>query len=605
MWQACVLPWQTTTGSILSLGWAATYISPPLSICRLLTSVNISQGNPSPLGSTLSGNGVNFAVYSEHAVRVEVVLFSDEPDARPAASMDLPGHSGNVWHGFIEGLARGQLYGYRVHGPFEPENGHRFAPNKVLLDPYARAIGRVAVWNESLLAYDDAHLELDSAGFAPLGRVKDASFDWGADRQPNIPWNDTIIYEAHVRGISFRYPDVPSEQRGTYAGLASEPIVVHLKSLGITTVELLPVNAKFSEKRLADAGLTNYWGYSPLSYFAPEPSYAATDDPVSEFKSMVKALHQAGLEVIIDVVFNHTTEGDMLGPTLSFRGIDNHTYYKTKPARPGELVDYTGTGNTLDASHPQVRQLILDSLRYWTDEMHVDGFRFDLATVLARDPYEVNMQAPMIRAIQNDSVLSEKKLIVEPWDLGPDGYQVGSFPEPFREWDGEFRDGIRRFWTINKGSTTPSGSLDPLNSGPSTAIKFVTAHDGFTLQDLVSYEQKHNLANLENNRDGHEPNYSSNQGVEGPTQDDIVLDRRDELKRNLMKSLLSTPGVPMILGGDEISRTQRGNNNAYCQDNPIGWYDWNLDDRKRVFLEYCRKIIHDRRAANSKSSAEN
>ncbi|GMQ82333.1 MAG: glycogen debranching protein GlgX [Rhodothermia bacterium] len=564
--------------------------------------MNISPGNPSPLGSAWKGQGVNFALYSEHATRVELVLFSDEPDPHPAQSMDLPGRSGAVWHGFVGGGGPGQLYGFRVHGPFDPDRGHRFAPKKILLDPYARAIGRATAWDESLLAHDEAHRNLDSAGFAPLGRVENASFDWESDKPPNTAWSDTIIYETHVRGISFRHPEVPSEQRGTFAGLASEPIIDHLKSLGITAVELLPVHAKFSEKRLEDAGLTNYWGYSPLSYFAPEPSYAATDDPVSEFKSMVKKLHQAGLEVLIDVVFNHTAEGDTLGPTLSFRGIDNHTYYKPKPDHPGKLADYTGTGNTLDASHPQVRRLILDSLRYWTDEMHVDGFRFDLATVLARDPHKVNMQAPMIRTLQGDSVLSEKKLIVEPWDLGPGGHQAGSFPKPFREWDDEFRDRTRQYWSADLGSTTPSEGLESLRPSASSSINFVTAHDGFTLQDLVSYEKKHNLANLENNRDGHVPNYSSNQGVEGPTSDKTVLDGREALKRNLIESLLSAPGVPMILGGDEISRTQRGNNNAYCQDNLLSWYDWYLDDRKDDFLDYFRNIIRERKAANGESS---
>jgi len=525
--------------------------------------------------------------------------------------MDLPGRTGSIWHGYVEGMGSGQLYGYRVHGPFEPDRGHRFAPKKILLDPYARAIGRAAVWDESLLAHDEVHRSLDSAGYAPLGRVEVGTFDWGTDRLLNTAWRDTIIYETHVRGISMRHPDVPVEQRGTFAGLASEPIIDHMKSLGITAVELLPVQAKFSEMNLADSGLTNYWGYCPLSYFAPEPSYAATDDAVFEFKSMVRTLHEAGLEVIIDVVFNHTTEGaargdqfgNPAGPTLSFRGIDHLAYYKTRPGHPGELADYTGTGNTIDASHPQVRQLILDSLRYWTEEMHVDGFRFDLATTLARTSHEVDMQVPMIRAIQDDPVLSKRKLIVEPWDLGPDGYQVGRFPEPFREWDGEFRDRVRQYWRADPGSRPPPEELGSLDPNGSKTINYITAHDGFTLEDLVSFERKHNLANLENNRDGHEPNYSSNQGIEGPTEDTAVLEKREALKRVLIESLLSAPGVPMILGGDELSRTQRGNNNAYCQDNILSWYEWDLDDRKKEFLNFFKGAILKRKSAIGDSPA--
>ncbi len=570
-------------------------------------------GTPFPLGATWDGLGVNFAVYSPHAERVELVLFDSPDDEAPSDTIHLTERTGPVWHGYHRLLRPGQLYGYRVHGPYDPEQGLRFNANKVLLDPYAKAIGRPLKWDDSLFGYQIGHededlsfSDADSAPFAPLGAVIESRFEWGNDRHPNIPWEETVIYETHVRGLSIQHPEVPEDVRGTYLGLAAEPIIEYLQRLGVTTVQLLPVHAKLHDQRLVEHGLSNYWGYNTLGYFAPEPEYS-TNGPITavrDFKIMVRALHAAGLEVIIDVVYNHTCEGNRLGPTLSFRGLDNMAYYKEHPDTPRFLMDYTGTGNTLDTGNPYVLQLIMDSLRYWVTEMHVDGFRFDLASALARELFDVDMLASFFQVIQQDPVLSQVKLIAEPWDVGPGGYQVGSFPWQWAEWNGRYRDTVRRFWRGDQGlkgefATRITGSSDLYAlSGrrPFASVNFVTAHDGFTMEDLVSYERKHNEANQEGNRDGHEPNYSTNCGVEGPSDDHNVLACRERLKRAMMSTLLLSQGVPMILGGDEISRTQQGNNNAYCQDNEINWFDWTLDKRERKFLRFVRQAIKFRKA---------
>ncbi len=570
--------------------------------------LHVRRGKPYPMGATWDGIGVNFALYSAHAEKVELLLFDHPDDAAPAATLVLPERTGPIWHGYLFNLRPGQLYGYRVHGPHQPKRGHRFNSNKVLLDPYAKALGRPLRWDDSLFGYeigsDEADLsfdEADSAAFAPLGAVVEEAFSWGNDRRQAIPWEDTVIYETHVKSITERHPDVPRPLRGTYLGLASEPIIDHLKTLGVTTVQLLPVHAKVQDRHLIEKGLRNYWGYNTLAYFAPEPEYA-TSGPVSavrDFKMMVRALHTAGLEVIIDVVYNHTGEGNRLGPTLSFRGVDNLAYYKENPDDPRYLMDYTGTGNTLDAGNPYVLQLIMDSLRYWVLEMHVDGFRFDLAATLARELYEVDMLSAFFKVIQQDPVLSQVKLIAEPWDVGPGGYQVGSFPWQWAEWNGRFRDATRRFWRGDGGTggefaTRVAGSSDLYErSGrrPFASINFVTAHDGFTLEDLVSYEDKHNEANQENNEDGHDANHSINCGVEGASDNPDVMACRERRKRSLVATMLLSQGVPMLGGGDELSRTQHGNNNAYCQDNEINYYDWDLDEREEDFLAFVQRVI--------------
>ena len=570
--------------------------------------LSMRPGRPSPFGATWDGLGTNFAVYAEHADRVQLVLFDSPDDDAPAATLDLPERTGPVWHGYLPNLRPGQLYGYRVHGPYDPENGQRHNPNKVLLDPYAKAIGRPLAWDDSLFGYTIGHPDedlsfdrRDSAPFAPLGAVVEDRFEWGDDRPPRTPWENTIIYEAHVKGLTKLHPDVPERLRGTYLGLASDPVLEHLRSIGVTAVQLLPVHAKLQDRRLVDMGLANYWGYNTLGYFAPEPDYA-TSGPVGavrDFKMMVRSLHRAGFEVLLDVVYNHTAEGSRLGPTLSFRGLDNLGYYKEHPDSKRFLMDYTGTGNTLDAGNPYVLQGIMDSLRYWVSEMHVDGFRFDLASTLARELYDVDMLSGFFQVIQQDPILSQVKLIAEPWDVGPGGYQVGHFPWQWAEWNGRYRDTARQFWhgdPAHKGefATRVSGSSDLYaRSGrrPFASINFITAHDGFTLEDLVSYDRKHNEANGEANRDGHEPNYSHNFGTEGPTDDDAVLARRERRKRSLMATMMLSQGVPMLLAGDEISHSQQGNNNAYCQDNQITYFDWDLDRRERRFLAFVQKLV--------------
>jgi glycogen operon protein len=574
--------------------------------------VHIRPGKPYPRGATWDGIGVNFALHSAHAEKVELLLFNDPEDRKPALTFELPERTGPMWHGYVVNLRPGQLYGYRVYGPYEPENGHRFNPNKVLLDPYAKAIGRPLRWDDSLFGYDvdDEKNDLsfdttDSAPYAPLAAVVEETFAWGNDQSPEIPWEDTIIYEAHVKGMTQQHPDVPEPLRGTYLGMACEPVIDHLKKLGVTTVQLLPVHAKLHRRELLEKGLREYWGYNTLAYFAPEPEYASNgpETAVRDFKMMVRALHDAGLEVIIDVVYNHTCEGNQMGPTLSWRGIDNRTYYKLNPDDNRYYMDYTGTGNTLDPGDSYVLQMIMDSLRYWVTEMHVDGFRFDLASALARELYDVDMLGSFFKVVQQDPVLSQVKLIAEPWDVGPGGYQVGSFPWQWAEWNGRYRDAIRRFWRGDRGltgevATRIAGSSDLYErSGrrPFASINFITAHDGFSLEDLVSYERKHNEENQEGNRDGHDHNYSTNCGVEGPSDDPQVIECRERRKRSLMATLMLSQGVPMILGGDELSHTRRGNNNPYCQDNEITWYDWDLDEREQKFLEFVQKVTQFRK----------
>lgn len=565
--------------------------------------MHIRPGKPT-LGATPRADGVNFAVFSEHATAVDLILF--DQDHATTQEVTLMGRTGPVWHVFLPGIKTGQLYGYRVDGAYEPENGHRFNRNKLLLDPYAKEIGRMPVWDDALLGCiagrdDLAFSSVDSAPFAALARV--AGEGRGTSSKPQTAWRDTIIYETHVRGISMQHPGVAQEHRGTYLGLASRPIIDHLLGLGITAVQLLPVQAKLSERRLHDAGLSNYWGYSPLCFFAPEPGYASDpQNAVAEFRTMVHALHDAGIEVLIDAVYNHTAEGDTSGPTLSLRGFDNRIYYKRKQSSARHLEDYTGTGNTLDASHPAVLQLIMDSLRYWSEEMGVDGFRFDLATVLARNPAKIDMSAPFFTALQQDPVLSRLKLIAEPWDLGPNGYQLGRFPHNWSEWNDKYRDSLRQYWRGDEHMTAEfatriSGSSDLFSRrAPRASINYVSAHDGFTLEDLLSYNEKHNLANLEDNHDGHDPNHSCNWGEEGETGKRAVLDTRQAIRKAMLSTLFLSQGVPMLLGGDELSRTQRGNNNAYCQDNDLSWYDWQLGPDQEEFLSFTRSVIAFRRA---------
>jgi len=575
-----------------------------------LKSVEVWPGRPYPFGAHWDGRGVNFALYSEHATSVELLLY-DEDKAEPNYSLYLPDKTGPVWHGYLPGLTPGQLYGYRVHGAFDPERGHRFNPRKVVLDPYAKEIGRRSPrWTSSLSGHNEtaddlvANLE-DSADVAPLARVISDDFNWDDDALLDLPWQETFIYETHVKGISMLHPDVPDNLRGTYMGLASEPVIAHLKDLGVTAVQLLPVQAFIQDKFLVDQGLSNYWGYNTVAYFAPEARYAKNPlTAVVEFKTMVKTLHRAGLEVLLDVVYNHTGEGNHLGPTLSFRGIDNRAYYKLHPENARYYMDYTGTGNTLDFGNPYVLQLTTDSLRYWVEEMHVDGFRFDLASALAREKRDVDMVSGFFKIIQQDPVLSRVKLIAEPWDVGHGGYQVGNFPWHWGEWNGKYRDTVRSFWRGNSFqvadfATRVAGSSDLYSPGSRktyASINFITAHDGFTLQDLVSYERKHNHANGENNRDGHNDNLSINFGHEGPTDDPAILAKRETLKRSIVTTLLLSQGIPMLHGGDELSRTKRGNNNTYCQDNDFNWYDWDLGEREAAFLAFCKEVIAFRKA---------
>jgi glycogen operon protein len=564
-------------------------------------------GSPYPLGATWDGVGVNFALFSEHATRVELCLFASPEAEVESLTIPLPEHTDMVWHAYLPDVQPGHLYGYRVHGRFAPHEGHRFNPQKLVLDPYARTVGRAVRWNEALFGFtfgeDDTTCDRrDSAPFAPLAAVVDNAFTWGGDRAPRTPWHETLIYELHVKGFTKLNSQIPEALRGTYRGLASEPVIRHLTSLGVTAVELMPVHHHADDWHLVQRGLGNYWGYSTLSYFAPDIAYAAAAAPldaVREFKMMVRALHAAGLEVILDVVYNHTAEGDHTGPTLSLRGIDNASYYRLRPDQPRYYQDFTGCGNTLNMRSPRVLQLIMDSLRYWVQEMHVDGFRFDLASALARELHAVDKLGAFFDIIHQDPVLSQVKLIAEPWDLGEGGYQVGNFPTKWTEWNGKYRDTVRRFWRGDRGvvselATRLSGSSDLYEQSgrrPYASINFVTAHDGFTLADLVSYGEKHNEDNGERNQDGENHNLSWNCGVEGATTDPRVLELRARQRRNLLATLMMSVGVPMLSGGDEVGRTQQGNNNAYCQDNETSWTHWDLSAGQRDFLEFSRRLI--------------
>ena len=572
-----------------------------------IASLRVWPGSPYPLGATWDGVGVNFALFSEHATRVELCLFDSATAEFESVTIPLPEHTDMVWHGYLPDVQPGQLYGYRVHGPFAPHAGHRFNANKLLLDPYARALGRPVRWNEALFGFtfreDDTTLDdRDSAAYAPLAVVVDNAFTWGDDRPPRTPWHETLIYELHVKGFSKLNPEIPEALRGTYRGLASEPSIRHLKSLGVTAVELMPVHQHAEDWHLVQRGLGNYWGYNTLAYFAPDLEYSSAESPhdaVPEFKKMVRALHAAGLEVILDVVYNHTAEGNHLGPTLSLRGIDNSCYYRLLPNQARYYQDFTGCGNTLNMRSPRVLQLIMDSLRYWVLEMHVDGFRFDLASALARELHAVDKLGAFFDIIHQDPVLSQVKLIAEPWDLGEGGYQVGNFPSKWTEWNGKYRDTVRRFWrgdggVVSEFATRLSGSSDLYEQSgrrPYASINFVTAHDGFTLNDLVSYNAKHNDANGEENQDGENHNLSWNHGEEGPSSDPEINELRARQRRNFLATLMMSVGVPMISGGDEIARTQHGNNNAYCQDNETSWTHWDLSPEQRDLMDFTRRLI--------------
>ncbi|MFD9099179.1 glycogen debranching protein GlgX [Streptomyces collinus] len=562
--------------------------------------VSVWSGHPYPLGAVFDGRGTNFALFSEVAERVELVLVDDR-----GTHTKVPLHEvdGFVWHAYLPGVGPGQRYGYRVHGPWQPSLGHRCNPAKLLLDPYARAVdGQIDNHASLYERAADGPSAGNSAGHSMLGVVTDPSFDWGDDRPPDRAYADSVIYEAHVRGLTRTHPEVPERLRGTYAGLAHPAVLEHLTSLGVTAVELMPVHQFVQDGVLQDRGLANYWGYNTIGFFAPHNGYAALGsrgEQVNEFKAMVKALHEAGLEVILDVVYNHTAEGNERGPTLSFRGIDNASYYRLVDGDWGHYYDTTGTGNSLLMRHPYVLQLIMDSLRYWVTEMHVDGFRFDLAATLARQFHEVDRLSAFFDLIQQDPVISRVKLIAEPWDVGEGGYQVGNFPPLWSEWNGRYRDAVRDFWRGEPGSlgefaSRLTGSSDLYQHSrrrPRASVNFVTAHDGFTLRDLVSYNDKHNEDNGEDNRDGESSNRSWNCGAEGDTDDPAVLELRARQQRNLLATLLLSQGIPMLCHGDELGRTQRGNNNAYCQDNEISWVDWELTDEQRALADFTRRLI--------------
>ncbi len=562
--------------------------------------MQIWPGKPYPLGVTYDGGGVNVALFSEVATGVELCLIDDDPGA-PGTVIEkrvpLTETDGFVWHGYLPGVGPGQRYGFRVHGPFDPDNGHRCNPNKLLLDPYAKAIDGLADGHESLFTND-----LDSLGHTMLSVVVNPFFDWGQDRPPNHSYAESVIYEAHVKGMTQLHPDVPEEIRGTYAGMGHPAMVKHLKDLGVTAVELMPIHQFVQDFHLVDQGLSNYWGYNTIGFLAPHGGYAAygtRGDQVTEFKGMVKALHQADIEVILDVVYNHTAEGNHMGPTLAFRGIDNNAYYRLVSTDKAFYYDTTGTGNSLLMRNPHVLQLIMDSLRYWVNEMHVDGFRFDLAATLARQFHEVDRLSAFFDLVQQDPVVSQVKLIAEPWDVGDGGYQVGNFPPLWTEWNGKYRDTVRDFWrgepaTLGEFASRITGSSDLYgHSGrkPIASINFVTAHDGFTLRDLVSYNEKHNDANGEGGQDGEGHNRSWNCGAEGPSDDPAVVELRLRQQRNLLTTLLLSQGVPMIAHGDELGRTQQGNNNGYCQDNELTWINWELGAANADLLEFTRRLV--------------
>ena len=570
-------------------------------------------GKSFPLGATWDGRGTNFALFAENATFVQLCLFDSADAMAESERIVLPEQTDMVWHGYLPDVEPGQLYGYRVYGPYDIEHGHRFNHNKLLLDPYARLIGRDLKWDDAVFGYqmgeeDTSFDERDSAPFAPLAQVVDDAFTWADDRPPRTPWHKTMIYEAHVKGLTQLNPGVPEAHRGKYMGVASEVMIEHYKKLGVTAVELLPVHYHLDDRYLVDQGKVNYWGYNTLSYFAPHSAYASgrgTQSAILEFKQMVRTLHAAGIEVILDVVYNHTAEGNQNGPTLSWRGIDNASYYRLSDEDRRFYMDFTGCGNSFNMIQPRVLQMIMDSLRFYVVDMHVDGFRFDLASSLARELFEVKQLNAFFDIIHQDPVLSQVKLIAEPWDVGPGGYQVGNFPVLWTEWNGKYRDCVRRFW---KGDTRTTGELATRMTGssdlyeyngrkPYASINLVTAHDGFTLQDLVSYNEKHNEANGEDNRDGMSDNDSWNCGVEGPSDDPDIHELRERQKRNILATLLFSEGVPMIVAGDELSHTYQGNNNPYCHDNELTWLNWDLEhDRRRQnfleFAQYCGEIWH-------------
>ena len=566
----------------------------------------IRPGAPRPLGAHWDGHGTNFSVFSEVATRVELCLF----DGQSIRHVDLPERTDFCWHGYLPGIGPGQAYGFRVHGPWDPAAGHRCNPSKVLLDPYARAIKGHVQWHPAVLPYvtdsdGDVKSDLDSAPFVPRSIVVDPRFDWDGDRPPERPMAETVIYEVHVKGFTATHPDVPPSVRGTYLGLTHPSIVDYLKRLGVTAVELLPIHQFIHESYLLERGLHNYWGYNTIGFFAPHAEYAVggdEGDAVTEFKAMVKALHAAGIEVLLDVVYNHTAEGNHLGPMLCFKGFDNTAYYRVVPEAPHHYMDFTGIGNSLDLRHPQTLQLVLDSLRYWVTEMHVDGFRFDLAVALARGDRDFDRRSSFLSAVQQDPVLGRVKLIAEPWDVVDGGYQVGNFPVRWAEWNGRYRDCVRDFWRSQSGRIGEfagrlTGSADLYQDDgrlPTASVNAVTYHDGFTLRDLVSYNDKHNETNGEDNRDGTNDNRSWNLGVEGPTDDPEIIDRRNRQVRNMLATVLLSHGVPMLLGGDEMGRTQSGNNNAYCQDNELSWFDWTRRDQD--LIDFTTRVMALRRS---------
>ncbi|HYX65493.1 MAG TPA: glycogen debranching protein GlgX [Burkholderiales bacterium] len=564
----------------------------------------LKEGLPHPRGATWDGQGVNFALFSAHATRVEVCLF-DAAGGTETARIELPEYRDEVWHGYVSGVGPGTIYGFRVHGPYSPDEGHRFNPNKLLLDPYARAHIGALKWDPAIFGYkmetgDDATFdERDSAPFMPKSVVVDPNFDWQREKMWHpVPWDRSIVYETHVRGYTKLHPRVPERERGTFAGLANPEVVGYIKALGVTTVELLPIHTFVDDDFLLQKGLKNYWGYNSIGFFAPDPRYAAdVSKSLQEFKEMVARFHDAGLEVIIDVVYNHTAEGNEKGPTLSFRGIDNASYYRLMPDKKRYYINDTGTGNTLNLSHPRVIQMVTDSLRYWVEEMHVDGFRFDLGTILAREPGGFDTYNGFMKAVIQDPLLARVKLIAEPWDCGPGGYQLGRFPPGWAEWNDQFRDTVRDYWRgeAGAGALAPRLCASPeifshLGRQPWSSVNFITAHDGFTLNDLVSYNDKHNEANGEENRDGHSHNRSWNHGAEGPTDDLAVKQLRKRQMKNLLATLLLSQGTPMMLAGDEFARTQKGNNNAYCQDNELSWVDWNLDEPAERLIRFVKKL---------------
>jgi isoamylase len=568
-------------------------------------SSRITEGLPSPLGATWDGLGVNFAIFSAHATKVELCLF-DTSGKREVERIELPEYTDEIWHGYLPDARPGTIYGYRAHGPYEPENGHRFNPYKLLLDPYAKAHMGQLKWSNEVFGYrvgpksDDLTFDQrDSSRFVPKCRVIDPAFTWSRDRAPRIPWERTIFYEMHVKGFTKLHPAVPPDLRGTFAGLASQEVVDYIKSLGVTSVELLPIHAFLNDRRLLEQGLTNYWGYNTIGFFAADPRYFASGT-LAEFKQMIAHMHDAGLEVILDVVYNHTAEGNERGPTLSFKGIDNASYYRLQPDNQRFYINDTGTGNTVNLSHPRVLQMVTDSLRYWALEMHVDGFRFDLATILGREPQGFDEGSGFLKSCRQDPVLATTKLIAEPWDIGPGGYQVGRFPPGWAEWNDRFRDTVRSYWKGDEGKApelatrlAASGDFFDQRGRKSWAsVNFITAHDGFTLNDLVSYNEKHNEANKENNQDGTSNNYSWNCGAEGPTEDLEIKKLRERQKRNMLATLFLAQGTPMLLAGDEFGRTQGGNNNAYCQDNEISWLNWEkIDDKGQALTSFVRTLI--------------